>query len=192
MRVSLLTTGLAIALAASGCQDNSATAELNGDTNVADPSLDSALGANTSNSAAPTDAAGFATAIAASDVFEIESGKLAQEKGTSAAIKDFGKQLETDHTKSTTDLKAAAAQANVAVTPALDAEKQGLLDQLRAASGAEFDRLFVEQQKTAHQKALATLQGYSSGGDNEALKAFAQKATDVVQGHLDHANNMGN
>ena len=66
-----------------------------------------------------------------------------------------------------------------------------MLDQLKAASrGADFDRLYVEQQKTAHQKALDLLQGYSSGGDNEALKAFATKTSAVVKGHLDHANSI--
>ena len=192
MRASLLMTSFAIALAASACQNDTSTAELNGDADVADANLDSALGTNEAAPATPTTAAEFATAVAASDLYEIESGKLAQEKGTSAAVKDFGTKLQADHSKSTTDLKAAAAQANVQVSPALDGEKQGMLDQLTAASGAEFDRLFINQQKTAHQKALATLQGYATGGDNEALKAFAQKATAIVQAHLEHAIGMGN
>jgi putative membrane protein len=61
---------------------------------------------------------------------------------------------------------------------------------LKAAGGAGFDRLYVEQQKTAHEKALALLQGYSSGGDNEALKAFATKTAAAVKSHLDHANRI--
>ena len=66
-----------------------------------------------------------------------------------------------------------------------------MLDQLKTtARGADFDKLYVEQQKTAHQKALDLLQGYSSGGDNEALKAFATKASGVVKTHLDHANSI--
>ena len=192
MRASLYTATIAIALVASACRNEASNADFNGDANLAEADLDSALGANTADPALPTDAAGFATAIAASDLFEIESGKLAQQKGGSEAVKAFGKQLETDHSKSTADLKAAAAQSNVPVAPALDAEKQSMLDQLKAASGAEFDRLFVEQQKTAHQKALSTLQGYAAGGDNDALKAFATKAATIVQGHLDHANGMSN
>ena len=52
-------------------------------------------------------AADFANTVAASDMFEIESGKLAAQKGTSAEIKDFGTMLQADHKKSTDDLKAA-------------------------------------------------------------------------------------
>jgi putative membrane protein len=140
--------------------------------------------------AMPTDAAGFANAVAASDMFEIESARLAAAQASSADITSFASTLETDHTTSTADLKAAAQESGLTVSPALDAEKQGMLDSLRAAKGEDFDRLFVDQQTTAHQKALSLLQNYSSAGDNAALKGFATKATAVVQGHLDHVNGI--
>ena len=76
------------------------------------------------------------------------------------------------------------------VAPALDAEKQGMLDQLKAAKGADFDAKFAELQATAHQKALTLLQGYASGGDQQALKDFASKTAPVVQQHLDHAKTL--
>jgi putative membrane protein len=145
---------------------------------------------NEAATATPTDANGFATAVAASDLYEIESAKLAKEKGSSAEVKELAGHIQTDHTKSSAELKTAAASANVTVTPTLDAEKQGMLDQLKAASGAEFDRLYIQQQKTAHQKALALLQSYASGGDNPALKSFASKGATVVQGHIEHINGM--
>ena len=138
-------------------------------------------------------AAEFANTIAASDMFEIESGKLAAEKGSSEAIKSFGSTLQADHAKSTADLKAAGAKADPAITPApaLTAEQQGNLDKLKAVSGAEFDKLFGEQQVAAHEKALATLQAYSAGGDVPTLREFATKAATVVQGHLDKAHGLG-
>src|SRR5690606_34650786 len=63
-------------------------------------------------SALPTDAQSFVDTASASDMYEVEAGKLAQTMGTAQAVKDFGKTLETDHTKSTADLKAAAAQVD--------------------------------------------------------------------------------
>ena len=191
MRIPLFTTTIAIALCAGACDNNGPDTDVNADVNMAQgPAMNNALGSDTTDPSMPTDAAGFASAVAASDLYEIESGKLAEEKATSAEIKSFAEKLQADHMKSTADLKAAASQSNVAVSPALDAEKQAMLDQLKAASGAEFDRMFIEQQKTAHQKALSLLQNYQTAGDNGALKGFASKVTPVVQAHLDHLNGM--
>ena len=190
VRIPKITTIAMLALIAAGCDNQAATNDMSIEGNLAgDAAANDLLGANDA-AAMPTDAAGFAAAVAASDLFEIESGKLAADKAGSADLKAFGKKLATDHQNSTTQLKTAAQSANVPVAPALDAEKQGMLDQLKAASGAEFDRLFVQQQKAAHQKALSLLQGYAGGGDNPALKGFATTASKVVQGHLDHVNGM--
>ena len=196
MRIAKLTTVAALALAAAACQNNEAANDLSTDANLAeDTAANDVLGANaaTDNEAAvalPTDANGFATPVAAADLYEIESARLAATKATNAEVKSAAQHIRTDHEKSSAELKTAAASANVTVTPALDAEKQRMLDQLKAASGAEFDRLFLEQQKTAHQKALALHQSYASGGDNAALKAFASKTSAAVKAHLDHLNSI--
>jgi putative membrane protein len=192
MRIATLTTVAAFALAAAACNTEAGN-DVSTDVNLAeDTAANDVLGADaTGNAAMPTDSAGFANAVAASDLYEIESAKLAADKASNAEVKTLAQHIRTDHEKSSAELKSAAGTANVSVAPKLDAEKQGMLDQLKAAAkGADFDRLYVDQQKTAHQKALELLQGYSSGGDNEALKGFATKASGVVKGHLDHANNI--
>jgi putative membrane protein len=189
-------TAAALVLAIAACGDNTRSDDLSTDASLTeDSAMDDVLGANTAtdNEAAvalPTDAAGFATAVAASDLYEIESSTLAAQKASSKEVKELAAHLKTDHQKSSAQLKAAAAGAGTTVTPALDAEKQQLLDELKAASGAEFDRLFLEQQRSAHQKALSLLQSYAQGGDNEALKGFAKTAMPVIQGHLAHANRI--
>ena len=193
MRIAKLTTVAAFALAAAACNTEAGN-DVSTDVNLAeDAAANDVLGANASGNVAtatPTDAAGFANAVAAADLYEVESARLAADKASNAEVKSLAQHIRTDHEKSTSELKSAAGTANITVTPKLDAEKQGMLDQLKAASGADFDRLFVEQQKAAHQKALALLQGYSSAGDNEALKAFATKTAAAVKGHLDHANSI--
>ena len=192
MRIAALTTVAAFALAAAACNTETGN-DVSTDVNLSeDTAANDVLGANaTANAAMPTDAAGFANAVAAADLYEVESARLAADKASNAEVKSLAQHIRTDHEKSTAELKTAAGTANITVAPKLDAEKQGMLDQLKtAAAGAGFDRLYVEQQKTAHQKALDLLQGYSSGGDNEALKAFATKTSAAVKSHLDHANSI--
>ncbi len=134
----------------------------------------------------------FADTAASSDMFEIESGKLAQQKATSQALKDFGKMMVDHHTRSTEALKTAAGKASPALTPApkLDAEQTANLEALRGATGAEFDRLYREQQTAAHQKALAAMQAYAEAGDSATLRDFASSTQSVVKSHLERLQTM--
>ncbi len=196
MRIANMATAAALVFALAACDNADSGNAISTEANLAeDSAVNAVLGADqTGNDAAatPTDAAGFANAVAAADLYEIESAKLAAAKATSAEVKEFARHVRTDHEKSTADLKAAAAKADpaVTVTPALDAEKQAMLDELRAASGKDFDRRFIDQQTNAHQKTLLLLQNYAAGGDSQPLKDFAANGVKVVQGHLEHLNGI--
>jgi putative membrane protein len=142
--------------------------------------------------AAAVSAADYAAQAAASDLFEIESAKLAQEKARNADVKAFARMLAADHEKSTAELKAAAAKAQpaIAIAPAMDAGQQANIQALRATSGADFDKLFISQQIPAHEKALGLVQGYASAGDIQALKQHASKVAGPIQRHLDGAKEL--
>lgn len=141
----------------------------------------------------PTTAAEFANAAAAGDQFEIKSSQLAATKAGSAGVKSFAAMLITEHTKSTNDLNAAAAQASPAIVPApaLTAEQQANLDALgKAAKGQAFDTLYAQLQVPSHENALALMQGYAARGDQTALKVFASKTAPVVGKHLEQARGL--
>jgi putative membrane protein len=144
------------------------------------------------DAAAPMNGQQFADTAAASDMFEIESSKLAQEKATAAPVKEFAAMMIKDHTNSTAKLKTAAAKADPAITPkpAMNAEQTANLEALRGASGAEFDALYKQQQVMAHQKALAALQSYAVSGDVPPLKEFADETSKVVEAHFKHVSTM--
>jgi putative membrane protein len=180
---------LGLALAACGRTDNDANAVNDQVTTNDVGTLDNnAAAANAALPAAPQTAAEFAAAAAASDLFEIESSKLAQSQASGAKVKDFAAMLVKDHTNSTNELKGIATKENITLAPpALDVDKQAKLDALKAAKGEDFDRLYISQQVPAHEQALQLMQGYAAGGDNAAVKAFASKTAPVIQKHLDEA-----
>jgi putative membrane protein len=200
MRILLTAAVASLAIATTACQkaaENegaSANTTMTNDAVMNDAAMNDGMAndMNMANGMAPAMSSDFVSTVAASDMFEIASGKLAQANATKEENKKFGAMLVADHTKSSTELKTAAAAAKPAVTPpaAMPAELQAKLDALQAAKGAEFDKLFVQQQKDNHQIALRTLQSYASGGDAPSLKAFAGKTAPVVQHHLDMLNGM--
>ena len=139
-----------------------------------------------------TMASDFVPMAAASDMFEIEAAKVAQSKSTNAEVKTFAAEMIAAHTKSSADLKKAIADSGQTMTlpTALPADKQAMLDGLKAADAAGFDKMYVDGQVAAHQEALDLMQGYANGGDVPAIKAFATATAPVVKGHYDMAKMM--
>jgi putative membrane protein len=189
MKTHHLILGLAPALALAACGGNE-TATTNTITdNIS--AMDVPADANMADNMAMADAAlspaqKFANDVGASDYYEVEAGKLAQEKAQAKGLKDFGKLMVEHHTASTDKLKAAGAKASPAITPnpALTAEQEANLAALRAADGAAFDAAYKTQQVAAHEKALAAVKAYAATGDVPELKKFASDAEKIVEAHL--------
>lgn len=191
-----LSTSVAVAavLALAACNPNtgnsSPTPEGPGQSSAANAVQDAAAGPVGQASAATlgsvsTDS--FVPNAARGDMYEIQSSQLAGERTQNAEIRRLARMIVTDHQTSTRNLQQAVRTGNVntEIPTTLDERRQGLIDNLRAAQGAEFDRVWVSQQITAHQEALTLHEGFRDRGDNDALKAFAGQTAPVVARHLE-------
>ena len=134
----------------------------------------------------------FIQKAAMSDMYEVEAGKIASQKGQSDAVKNFGQMMVDAHSKTTEELKGIVASEAIKVElPAkLDAKHQKLIDDLNTASNADFDKTYAGQQVDGHKDAVSLFDSYAKKGDNAALKAFAQKTLPVIQQHLDEAKKL--
>lgn len=138
---------------------------------------------------AKTTAAAYVDAAGKSDMYEMESSKIALKKSKSPAIKSFANMMIKDHTKTTKATMAAARTAGMnPPPPAPDAGITASLTELQNASDADFDRIYLAQQLPAHQAALDLHQSYAANGDQPALKASAKSAVPIVQRHIDMAH----
>lgn len=133
----------------------------------------------------------FVAQASASDLFEIESSKLALEKGDDAT-KTFAQQMITDHEKTSAELKALISDGKVAGTPAtaLTAEHREEVDELAQLSGAEFKEEYFDDQVDAHEDAVDLFKRYAEGGDNPELKAWAAKTLPALEHHYKMAQDM--
>ena len=146
--------------------------------------INSALGVSPST-------ADFVKEVAISDMFEIEASKLAQQKGN-AAEKTFASQMVTDHTKTSTELKALVSGGKVKaeLPTALDSSHQSKLDKLKGESGRDFSADYDTMQVSAHKDAVSLFERYAKGGDNADLKDWAGKTLPALQHHLEMAQNL--
>jgi putative membrane protein len=194
----VLTTGLAAALAMAGCTKPNPAPAANDQVTTANPAVTGAQDATAgavgavAATAGATTTAGFVTGAAVSDMYEIAAAQIARQKSTTPAIKTFAAKMVHDHSASTAALKKilASGAANATAPTAMDARRQGLVDNLNKAAPGDFDKTYVDQQVAAHDEALTLFKGFADHGDNDALKAFAAQTAPTIQSHLDMAKQM--
>ena len=135
---------------------------------------------------------GFVQAAAISDMYEVTAAKIALQRASSPAVKDFAQKMVDAHTMTTDKLKGLMATKDITVTlpQHVDDLHQGLLDDLRAAKSAGFDHRYISQQIAAHKAADALFHGYAKDGDLGALKAFASDTDKDIRVHLGMAQDL--
>jgi putative membrane protein len=136
--------------------------------------------------------ADFVQKAAMSDMYEVEAGKIATQKGQSDAVKQFGQQMVDAHTKTTQELTTIVQQKNIKVElpTKLDTKHQKLIDDLNSASSQDFDKTYAKQQVDGHQAAVKLFKRYAARGDDADLKAFAEKTLPTIEHHLDAAKKL--
>jgi putative membrane protein len=134
--------------------------------------------------------ADFIKEAATSDMLEIESSKIAQQRGN-ANEKTFAGQMVTDHTKTSTELKGMIPGDMAAAIPtALDDSSQKKLDKLRDAKPENFASDYDSMQVSAHKDAVSLFERYAKSGDDPKLKDWAGKTLPTLQHHLEMAQDM--
>lgn len=133
---------------------------------------------------ARTTAATYVTMAASSDTYETESSKLALAHATNPEVRTFAQMMITDHANTSAAVMAAAKAASIGMPGGPTPTHTAMLKKLREAGHDKMERMYVEQQVTAHEQALALHQGYAAQGDNPGLRAAAAQAVPIIERHL--------
>ena len=132
----------------------------------------------------------FVKKAARGGLAEVKLGELAQEKGSSDAVKDFGKRMATDHKIAGDKLTDAASKENMVVPGDLDSKDQALYDRLSKLSGGAFDRAYAREMVKAYQKDIAEFQREAANGTDSTIRDFASQTLPTLQEHLRQAREM--
>jgi putative membrane protein len=115
---------------------------------------------------------------------EIQMGRLAQDKGSTKAVREFGARLVVDHTAADHKLEAflrsrGADLKTLATTTSADPDHE----LLATKSGADFDRTFGLQMIRDHQKALDLLNSARVETADDSLRMLYDQLVPVLQTH---------
>ena len=120
---------------------------------------------------------------------EIAAGKLAQEKGQSKDVKSFGKTLVTDHTASDTKVMALAKEEKIELTTAAPMPDQ-MMDKLKTATGADFDKVFATSMLEDHKKDIAEAKAARDSTSDAKLKKLLTATIPVLEKHREIAQKL--
>lgn len=121
---------------------------------------------------------------------EIQLGKLAQQKGQSEDVKQFGEKMVTDHTQLAEQMKPIAQQLNVSPPTSIPAKDKMLYSKLEKASGADFDREYISAMVRDHQKDLSEFKKEANSGKDPQVKQAAEQGSSVISEHLSLAKQI--
>ena len=152
---------------------------------------DTAMTAPAGTAITPEERGAYVALAGSSDLYEIQSGQMAQQRSQREELRQFGAVLVDHHSQTTQQLLAAARASGMnPPAPSLLPMHQQMLQQLQQAQGAQFDELFASQQVRAHEIALALHRNYAANGDAQPLRATAGVAMPLIQQHLARARQL--
>jgi putative membrane protein len=125
----------------------------------------------------------FMIEAATGGMAEVEMGRLAARKATSAAVKRFGQRMVTDHSKANAELKRLAKRKGVALPTDLTPEQKADRDKLSNLSGAEFDREYMSMMVADHDKDVNAFEAKAANAADRDLKRFVVKTLPTLKMH---------
>ncbi len=113
-------------------------------------------------------------------LLQAKLGKLAENKGSSPAVKDFGKRMAADYEKANQELAAAAKQAAYPAPVLLRQHKQ-MAERISRISQSSFDKHYMAEMVKDHDEAVALFRQEARSGRVASLKALAAKMLPDLQ-----------
>jgi putative membrane protein len=128
--------------------------------------------------------ASFYKNAAEGGISEVEAGHLAQDKGSSQQVKDFGAMMVKDHSAANEKLQALASSKNVTLPTSASVGQMATKAKLEVLSGDTFDKSYVKGQISAHRDTIALFRKEINSGQDADAKAFATATLPTVRAHL--------
>jgi putative membrane protein len=125
----------------------------------------------------------FILKAASLGLLQAKLGKVAQEKGSSPSVRDFGKRMVADYTKANEELAAGAKQAAYPA-PVLLREDRQVYDRLSGTGRGSFDQKYMAQMVAQYADAVRLYQQEADKGRVALLKQLATSLLPTVQQHM--------
>lgn len=132
----------------------------------------------------------FVLQAAAGGLGEVALGRLAQQRASHPAVREFGARMVQEHEAVNRDLIALARRKGVVPPSILDPTRGNLRDQLAGLSGPGFDQQYIAQQIQDHDLQAALFREQAQSGVDPELRAFAARTLPDIEAHGQQARSL--
>jgi putative membrane protein len=132
--------------------------------------------------------ASFYKKAAEGGIAEVEAGNLAQSKGNSQKVKDFGAMMVKDHSAANEKLKTLATTKDVTLPTSSSVGQMATKAKLEVLTGDTFDKSYIKGQVQAHQDTVGLFRKEIASGQDPDAQAFAKATLPTVRSHLKAIN----
>jgi putative membrane protein len=116
-------------------------------------------------------------------LLQVKLAKLAEKKGTSTSVVEFGKRMATDYSKANEQLKATAKEAGFPA-PVLLRQDQQIFDRFNRMGRSSFDKNYMAEMVKQHSDEVRLFQQESAGGRVQSLKQLASRMLPEMEQRL--------
>lgn len=149
---------------------------------------DSVADAKQVNAAQPSavskPAATFLVEMVDARLMDFEEGRQAAQRGSTPAIRDYGRLMMREQTRLLGQLEVLALALQVTVPATISADKRDGLNNLIDADRDSFDKRFIKSMRIDHQRDVGKFKEASEFPD-VTVADFARRHLPLIQAHLD-------
>jgi putative membrane protein len=117
-------------------------------------------------------------------MMDSREGKLATQKGTTSAIREYGEWMVKDQAILLEKIKELATKRNITLPTDISDEKKEGRKELAEESGEEFDKKFIKMMAIDHKRDMKLFER-AIKCDDKGVSAFAKTYLPTIQSHLD-------
>ena len=154
-----------------------------------------AVGSSSLYAQAPSDAQ-IVQIVQTANQIDIRQAKLALQKSNNPQVKEFANQMIADHTSLEKSVADLAKKLNVTpqesdTSKQLNQQATEETKKLKSLSGKAFDQEYVSHEIAYHQAVIdAATKTLIPNAQNPELKSAVEGAAPLLQGHLQHAQQL--
>lgn len=132
----------------------------------------------------------FVKDAASGGMMEVQLGQMAQQKGASQEVKDFGQRMVTDHGKANDELESIITKKGMKLPAKMADKHKKVVDKLANLTGPDFDKKYAGEMVKDHTKDVNKFKKMSGKLKDPELKGWVDKTLPVLEQHLQHAKDM--
>lgn len=129
-----------------------------------------------------------------SNFTEVALGRLADDRASSSQVKDFGKQMVSDHDAMNDQWVKVASRYHMRImNPGADFGPNGkeAIDRLEKLKGSEFDQGYMMEMIRDHEQNLSDFQRLQYSARDPEIRDLAASGVSTIQQHLTLARQVG-